>query len=101
MFFVKELTLSIVKSPLTLGNGKVIIVGPRRFYIKEIGAFTGSHPFREDFVFIRVFQGCTTSLQKISLDLEIYCPGLTHVNKAPAAPHRSVLHVGARVFAGL
>ncbi len=62
IFLVEEyfvLFVFLFSYPLALGNGDVeILLRFRGFHIKEIRALSSTHPFREDFVLIRVFQGC-------------------------------------------
>jgi hypothetical protein len=48
MLLIGKTLIVFVVPLLTFGNSKVIIVGPRRFYIKEIRAFTGLHFFGEN-----------------------------------------------------
>lgn len=72
IFFVEEdLMLLIFFFPYSfaLGNRDVeVLLRLGGFHIKEVRSFTGSHPFCEDFIFVRVFQGRTTSLQRNSLE---------------------------------
>jgi hypothetical protein len=67
VFFIEEnlvLFIFLFSDTLALGNCDVeVLFGFCGLYVKEIRAFTRPHPLREDLIFIRVFQGPTTSLQ--------------------------------------
>jgi hypothetical protein len=90
--------------PLAFGNGDVeILLRFRGLHIKKIRAFTRPYSFREDFVFIRVFQGCNyLPSREPLLKYDIHCLKFETRNSSflhsPFGLHRVMVNLTFRIL---
>jgi hypothetical protein len=107
IFLVEEnlvLFVFLFPYPLAFGDRDVeILLRFCGFHIKKIRAFTRPHPFCEDFVFIRVFQGCNYLPSK-ELLLEYDMHGLKFETRSssflhsPFGLHRVMVNLTFRIL---